>query len=89
MDKFKEDLLKVMGLLKKNQDYGFHTMEIAEKLHMFPIQVEMVLMELVEVGAVECKIYQDKLFAHFKNAIKISDSGIELKQFTKVDIMYA
>lgn len=89
MDKFKQDLIKIMDLLMKNQDYGFHTMEIAEKLHMFPIQVEMVLMELVEVGAVECKIYQDKLFAHFKNAVKITESGIELKHFTKVDIMYA
>ena len=89
MDNFKQDLIKIMDLLMKNQDYGFHTIEIAEKLHMFPIQVEMVLRELVEVGAVECKIYKNKLYAHFKNAIRINESGIELKQFIKVDMMYA
>ncbi len=84
-----KDIKEILNMLRKQKNNGFHTMEIAKKINMFPIQVEIALMELVECGAVECVIYRNKLYAHFKKAVQINGSSIELKQFKKVDIMYA
>ena len=72
-----EDIQNCLKTLKKakNKGLGLSIKEIAEKLNMFPSDVESVIKELQLLGAVECRWSEGELYVIFLKEIDLPNSS--------------